>query len=80
MEEEKEDAEMREMLELLETARQELDTTKEEDVLRMIEKLDDDAYFEGLKKEVKQKEAEALTNSNIVAAAVTPAATATGSS
>ena len=54
MEEEKEDAEMREMLELLETARQELDTTKEEDVLRMIEKLDDDAYFEGLKKEVKQ--------------------------
>ena len=80
MEEEKEDAEMREMLELLETARQELDTTKEEDVLRMIEKLDDDAYFEGLKKEVKQKEAEALTNSNTVAAAVTPAATATGSS
>eukprot|EP00091_Calanus_sinicus_P012399 TRINITY_DN27983_c0_g1_i1.p2 TRINITY_DN27983_c0_g1~~TRINITY_DN27983_c0_g1_i1.p2 ORF type:complete len:104 (+),score=32.54 TRINITY_DN27983_c0_g1_i1:272-583(+) len=45
----KEDEEMREMLALIENAKGELDTTKEEELLKMMDRLDDDEYFEKLK-------------------------------
>merc|ERR1712123_378202 len=52
----KEDEEMKEMLALIENAKGELDTTKEEELLKMMDRLDDDEYFEKLKSDVIAEE------------------------
>merc|ERR1711892_338122 len=52
----KEDEEMKEMLALIESAKGELDTTKEEELLKMMDRLDDDEYFEKLKSDVIAEE------------------------
>jgi len=52
----KEDEEMQEMLALIESAKGEIDTTKEEELLKMMDRLDDDEYFEKLKSDVIAEE------------------------
>merc|ERR1712025_321944 len=50
------DEEMQEMLALIESAKGEIDTTKEEELLKMMDRLDDDEYFEKLKSDVIAEE------------------------
>merc|ERR1719495_860322 len=52
----KEDEEMQEMLALIESAKGEIDTTKEEELLKMMDRLDDDEYFEKLISDVIAEE------------------------
>merc|ERR1711915_1057099 len=67
--EDKEDEEMKEMLALIENAKGEIDTTKEEELLKMMDRLDDEEYFEKLKSDVMAEEKarlEAEANKNLV--------------
>merc|ERR1719188_2130670 len=50
-EEDKEDEEMKEMLAMIENAKGEIDATKEEELLNLMDKLDDDEVFEKFKKD-----------------------------
>merc|ERR1719282_1343531 len=50
-EEDKEDEEMKEMLAMIESAKGEIDATKEEELLNLMDKLDDDEVFEKFKKD-----------------------------
>merc|ERR1712142_110102 len=66
--EDKEDEEMKEMLALIENAKGEIDTTKEEELLKMMDRLDDEEYFEKLKSDVMAEEKarlEAEANKNL---------------
>merc|ERR1712018_371334 len=45
----KEDAEMEEMLAMIEAAKGDLEVVKEDDLMGMIENIDDDTYFENIK-------------------------------
>merc|ERR1719360_27773 len=47
---------MKEMLALIENAKGELNTTKEEELIKMMDRLDDDEYFEKLKSDVIAEE------------------------
>ena len=47
-----EDEEMKEMLEMIENAKGEIDTTNEEELVKMMDRLDDEAYFEKLRNDV----------------------------
>merc|ERR1711872_601847 len=63
-----EDEEMKEMLALIENAKGEIDTTKEEELLKMMDRLDDEEYFEKLKSDVMAEEKarlEAEANKNL---------------
>merc|ERR1719204_1556898 len=51
-EQEEEDAEMKEMLEMIENAKSEIDESKTEELIKMMDKLEDDEYFEKLKEDV----------------------------
>merc|ERR1711915_420046 len=51
-----EDEDMKEMLALIENAKGEIDTTKEEELLKMMDRLDDEEYFEKLKSDVMAEE------------------------
>merc|ERR1719348_1097832 len=51
-EQEEEDAEMKEMLEMIENAKREIDESKTEELIKMMDKLEDDEYFEKLKEDV----------------------------
>merc|ERR1712029_419182 len=50
-EEDKEDEEMKEMLAMIESAKGEIDASKEEELLNLMDKLDDDEVFEKFKKD-----------------------------
>merc|ERR1711862_145508 len=54
-EEDKEDEEMKEMLAMIESAKGEIDASKEGELLNLMDKLDDDEVFENSKKIVKEK-------------------------
>merc|ERR1712083_1148498 len=47
-----EDEEMKEMLEMIENAKGEIDTTNEDELVKMMDRLDDDVYFEKLRNDV----------------------------
>jgi len=47
-----EDEEMKEMLDMIERAKGEIDTTNEEELVKMMDRLDDDEYFEKLRSDV----------------------------
>ena len=47
-----EDEEMKEMLTMIENAKGEIDTTNEEELVKMMDRLDDDEYFEKLRNDV----------------------------
>merc|ERR1712083_1055156 len=51
-----EDEEMKEMLEMIENAKGEIDTTNEEELVKMMDRLDDEAYFEKLRNDVLASE------------------------
>merc|ERR1712012_103630 len=51
-----EDEEMKEMLEMIENAEGEIDTTNEEELVKMMDRLDDEAYFEKLRNDVLASE------------------------
>merc|ERR1739842_182179 len=53
-----EDEEMKEMLEMIENAKGEIDTTNEEELVKMMDRLDDDVYFEKLRNDVLASESE----------------------
>merc|ERR1712012_625345 len=55
-EEDKEDEEMKEMMAMIESAKEEIDASKEDELLQIVDKLEDDEYFEKLKEEVKKPE------------------------
>merc|ERR1711879_990278 len=55
-EEEAEDAEMREMMEMIEKAKGEIESSKQEELVKMMDKIDDDEYFEKMKDDIKQSE------------------------
>merc|ERR1711962_408707 len=46
------DEEMKEMLDMIERAKGEIDTTNEEELVKMMDRLDDDEYFEKLRSDV----------------------------
>merc|ERR1712210_295779 len=50
------DEEMKEMLEMIENAKGEIDTTNEEELVKMMDRLDDEAYFEKLRNDVLASE------------------------
>merc|ERR1712109_151519 len=51
----KEDAEMEEMLAMIEAAKKDIEVVKEDDLMGMIENIDDDTYFEKIKPTTKTK-------------------------
>merc|ERR1712013_457131 len=53
---ERADEEMKEMLEMIENAKGEIDTTNEEELVKMMDRLDDEAYFEKLRNDVLASE------------------------
>ena len=55
-EEDEEDAEMREMMEMIENAKGEIESSKEEELVKMMDKIDDDEYFAKMKDDIKQAE------------------------
>merc|ERR1712130_651279 len=57
-EEDKEDEEMKEMLAMIESAKGEIDASKEEELLNLMDKLDDDEVFDKFKKDVQQENVE----------------------
>merc|ERR1712226_664587 len=58
--EDKEDEEMKEMMAMIESAKEEFDSVKEDELIKIMDKLDDDEYFDKLKKDVKKTELEKL--------------------
>merc|ERR1711953_1395427 len=67
-EEEQEDDEMKEMMAMIESAKEEFDSVKEDELIQIMDKLDDDEYFTNLKKDVKETELEKLQSGTTEAA------------
>ena len=63
--EEKEDEEMKEMMAMIESAKEEFDSVKDDELIKIMDKLDDDEYFDKLKKDVKKTELEKLQTSQV---------------
>merc|ERR1719450_2092723 len=55
---------------MIESAKEEFDSVKEEELVKIMDKLDDDEYFDKLKKDVKQTELEKLQKTKDVSAVV----------